>query len=102
MNFTRFVNLLNQSLDTNAATEHVLKESKSCISQGLKFLLLQRNVVPNIKPNAIAVAGTRCQIKADPLGCVKEVVLNLLADGVVQGGIIERTPRDDGLIHIVY
>lgn len=97
-----FVDLLNKRLDTDAATKHVLQEGKSCIGPGFKLLLFERDVVPHIKANAVAVASAWSEVKADPLGGVEEVVLNLLTDGVVQGGVIKRAPRDDGLVQIVH
>ena len=64
--------------------------------------MLLGNVVPRVKANTVAVASTWRQVVADPLSGVKEVVLNLLANRVVQSGVIQFAPRNDGLVHIIY
>lgn len=102
VNQSCLVNLLNQGLDADAASQHVLKESKSCISPSVKLLLLERDIIPNVKTDTVAVSGTGCKVVADPLSGVEKVVLNLLSEGVVQRSVIKFAPRYNGLVHIVY
>ena len=60
-------------------------------------------VVPYIEADSVAVATTRGQVVADPLGRVKEVVLELLAGGKVAVllGVVELFPGDCRLVEVV-